>query len=252
MHHLLTQTVHRSIPMPRGPWIMKQCWHDLLFAHWVVDSEQLRRLVPAELELDLFQGRAYTAVAPFWMSGIRGRLSPPVPGMSTFPELNVRTYVSYCGIPGVYFFSLDAASRLAVWGARRFYALPYFHADMSIQPVGEKKEAQFEYRSRRIDIDGNRPAEFRGRYWPVGDPKQSESGSLAHFLTERYCLYTVQQSSVRRGYIHHLPWSLQEAEAEIEVNTMTSAAGIHLPKEKPILHYSRFIEVLIWWPEQAD
>lgn len=241
------QTAHRAIPMPRGPWIMRQRWHDLLFAHWVVDTELLRRLVPAQLDLDLFHGQAYIAVAPFWMSGIRGRLSPPVPGMSTFPELNVRTYVSYCGIPGVYFFSLDAASKIAVWGARRFYALPYFYADMSIQSA----EKKIEYRSRRIDINGNRPAEFRGRYWPVGDPKQSESGSLAHFLTERYCLYTVQQGSVRRGYIHHLPWPLQEAEAEIEVNTMASAAGIHLPQEKPLLHYSRFIEVLIWWPEQV-
>ncbi|HLY97614.1 MAG TPA: DUF2071 domain-containing protein, partial [Candidatus Angelobacter sp.] len=174
------------------------------------------------------------------------------PGMSTFPELNVRTYVSYCGIPGVYFFSLDAASRPAVWGARRFYALPYFHADMSIKPVGEKKEAKFAYRSQRIRLDGNRRAEFSGCYRPVGEPRQSEPGSLAHFLTERYCLYTVQQSSVRRGYIHHLPWPLQEAEAEMEVNTMAAASGIDLPKEKPILHYSRFLEVLIWWPERAD
>lgn len=224
---------------------MLQRWHDLLFAHWPLPSGQVRPLVPAQLELDLYQDKAYVAVAPFHMSGIRSRWLPPLPGLSRFPELNVRTYVTCGGIPGVYFFSLDAASLPAVWGARIGYALPYFHAEMSVKSVGEK----FEYSSRRLQPPC--PAEFRGRYWPVSEPRRREKNSLECFLTERYCLYAVRANKVYRGHIHHLPWPLQDAEAEIETNTMAKAAGIDLPNSKPLLHFSRFLEVLIWWSEKA-
>src|SRR5215472_11803409 len=125
MHPLLQQTAHRTIALPRGPWIMKQTWHDLLFAHWAMAPEIVRPLVPAQLELDLFSGQAYVAVVPFWMSGIRGRWAPPLPGLNRFPELNVRTYVRHQNVPGVYFWSLDAANQVAVWTARAGYGLPY-------------------------------------------------------------------------------------------------------------------------------
>lgn len=245
MHPLLAQTAHRPIPLPNRGWIMVQRWHDLLFAHWEIPPAQLRPLVPAQLELDLFQGKAYVAVAPFHMSGIRSRLLPPLPGLSRFPELNVRTYVTHGGIPGVYFFSLDAASLLAVWGARIGYGLPYFHAEMSVKSVGSK----IEYSSRRLHPP--QPAEFRGSYWPVSELRQREKNSLEYFLTERYCLYAVRSGKLLRAHIHHLPWQLQDADAEIEVNTMAKAAGIELPSSKPLLHFSRFLEVLIWWPEQV-
>jgi uncharacterized protein len=225
---------------------MVQKWHDLLFAHWTIPVEKLRPLVPGELELDLRDGKAYLAVAPFWMSGIRGRAMPKFPGVHTFAELNVRTYVTYKGIPGVYFFSLDAASRIAVKGARRFYSLPYFFASMSIQNQGER----LHYSSSRIDHP--RPAELRAQYWPVAQPLVREPESLEAFLTERYCLYTVSQGRVYRAYIHHLPWQLQDARAEIEVNTMARAAGLELPDEKPLLHFSKLMEVLIWWPQRVD
>jgi uncharacterized protein len=224
---------------------MVQRWHDLLFAHWAVPPAHIRPLVPSQLELDLFQGNAYVAVAPFHMSGIRGRFLPPLPGLSRFPELNVRTYVRHQDAPGVYFFSLDAGSLPAVWGARATYGLPYFHADISVS-VGSE---QVEYRSRRLE--DSRPAEFHARYWPVSEPRQSERNSLEYFLTERYCLYTVRGGKVFRAYIHHLPWPLQDAEAEIGINTVAQAAGIELPDAKPLLHFSRFLEVLIWWPEPA-
>lgn len=246
MHPLLAHTDHRPIPLPKKPWIMIQRWHDLLFAHWEISPEQLRPLVAPQLELDLYQNKAYVAVAPFHMSGIRSRWLPPLPGLSRFPELNVRTYVTYGGIPGIYFFSLDATNLSAVWGARIGYALPYFHAEMSVKPVGEK----FEYSSRRLQPP--RPAEFRGRYWPISGPRRREKSSLEFFMTERYCLYTVRANKVYRGYIHHLPWPLQDAEAEIETNSMAKAAGIDLPNSRPLLHFSRFLEVLIWWPERAD
>jgi uncharacterized protein YqjF (DUF2071 family) len=245
MHPLLLETGHRTAPLPRRPWIMLQTWHDLLFAHWAISPERLRPLVPQELELDLCEGHAYVAVVPFWMSGIRARWAPPLPGLHRFAELNVRTYVRYKGIPGVYFFSLDAASRMAVWGARWGYHLPYFFAAMSVKSIGEK----LHYSSRRVERP--QPAEFAGRYWPVSASRRREPGSLEHFFTERYCLYTVDGGKVARGYIHHLPWSLQDAEAEIDVNTMAQAAGIVLPETKPLLHFSRMLEVLIWWPEPA-
>jgi uncharacterized protein len=231
--------------MPQGPWVMLQNWHDLLFAHWAMPPDQVRKVVPQELELDLHDGQAYVGVVPFWMSGIRARLAPPIPGLSRFPELNVRTYVIYNGIPGVYFFSLDAGSRLAVQGARWGYSLPYFFAEMSVKSMGEK----FQYSSRRLEDP--RPAEFVGRYWPVSATKEKQPGSLEYFLTERYCLYTVDLGKVFRAYIHHLPWPLQDAEADIELNTMAQAAGITLPQSKPLLHFARLMEVLIWWPERA-
>ncbi len=221
---------------------MLQRWHDLLFAHWEVSPDQVRPLVPAELELDLFQGRAYVAVAPFHMSGIRARFFPPLPRLSHFPELNVRTYVRYRNIPGVYFFSLDAGSLPAVWSARKAYGLPYFHAEMSVN-IGSQ---QIEYSSRRLQGPS---AEFRGRYWPISEPRLREKDSLEYFLTERYCLYTIRARRMFRAYIHHRPWPLQDAEADIELNTMAKAAGIELPHVKPLLHFSRFLEVLIWWPE---
>ena len=229
---------------------MVQKWHDLLFAHWTVPVEKLRSLVPRELELDLRDGKAYVAVAPFWMSGIRGRGMPPLPGVHTFPELNVRTYVTYQGIPGVYFFSLDAASRAAVKGARWFYGLPYFFANMSVQNSSvQNKSERFECASSRVGHP--QPAELRTSYWPVSEPRVRESKSLEAFLTERYCLYTVDTTQVFRAYIHHLPWQLQDAEAEFQVNTMARAAGLELPDEKPLLHFSKLLEVLIWWPQRV-
>jgi uncharacterized protein YqjF (DUF2071 family) len=130
MHEMLENTSHRPWPLPKLPWIMKQKWHDLLFAHWPVPAEQLRSFVPEALPLDTFEGTAWIAVVPFSMSGIRLRGLPPVPGTSRFPELNVRTYITLGGKPGVYFFSLDAANALAVWGARRFYNLAYYLAEL--------------------------------------------------------------------------------------------------------------------------
>lgn len=245
MHPLLLETAHRPIPMPSGPWIMKQRWHDLLFAHWPIAAEQLRPLVPGELELDLYDGSAWVAVAPFWMSGVRGRLAPPLPFLYKFCELNVRTYVRYKGMPGVYFFSLDAGSLAAALAARASYKLPYFHAAMVIRSSGE----EFEYSSSRLQMP--RPADFYAVYKPISAPRVREKGSVEHFLTERYCLYTVHQGNVLRAYIHHAPWQLQDAEADFPINTVAQASGIVLPDAKPLLHYSRVLDVLVWWPEKA-
>lgn len=222
---------------------MKQIWHDLLFAHWPLPPAVLWPLVPSQLALDIFDGECWVGVVPFRMSGIHARALPPLPGLSRFPELNVRTYVMHGGKPGVYFFSLDAANLPAVWAARAFYHLPYFHANMTSHEHG----GSIHYASRRHQ-DG---AEFRGSYRPTGEVRAREKGSIEHWLTERYCLYTVHRGQLYRGEIHHLPWLLQDAEAEFETNTVAAAAGIVLPASKPLLHFARRQDVLIWLLRRA-
>ena len=217
---------------------MKQIWHDLLFAHWPLPEVAIRPLVPEQLALDTFDGRCWVGVIPFHMSGIHRRGLPPLPGLSRFPELNVRTYVTFGGKAGVYFFSLDAANLPAVWAARAFYHLPYFHAAMGV----EERDGIIRYASRRYRDESG----FRAIYQPVEDVCLAPQGSLAHWLTERYCLYTVHRGQVYRGEIHHQPWPLQNAEAVFENNTMAAAAGIELPAAKPTLHFTRRLEVLIW------
>jgi uncharacterized protein len=177
------------------------------------------------------------AVVPFWMSGVRARGAPAIPGLSRFPELNVRTYVKYGSKPGVYFFSLDAASLPAVWAARALYHLPYFHARMSALREGEAVA----YESER----GGR-AEFRGKYRPTGAVELRPKETIENWLTERYCLYTQHGGAIYVGEIHHAQWPLQDASAEIEMNTMALAAGIELPATPPLLHFARRLDVLIW------
>ena len=216
---------------------MAQTWHDLLFAHWPIDPAVLRQLVPSQLPLDLFQGHCWIGVVPFRMSNIHARYLPPIPGLSAFPELNVRTYVTLENKPGVYFFSLNAANLFAVWAARAFYHLPYFHADMSCR---NDNNAILYSSSRRESAD------FRGRYRPTKQVELAIPGTLEHWLTERYCLYTTLGSEAFRAEVHHCPWPLQVAEAEIEINTVAKAAGIPDFDRDPVLHFSRKLEVIIW------
>lgn len=220
---------------------MAQTWEDLLFAHWPVPVAELRRLVPSELPLDTFDGSAWLGVTPFMVRGLRLRLTPPLPLLSRFPELNVRTYVTVGGRPGIYFLSLDAARRLAVWGARRAFRLPYFHARMRTR----RRDGVVTYSSERLSSDGE-PATFQGLYRPRGARFVAAADSLEYFLTERYCLYTFDERlRVYRADIHHPPWPLQEAEAKIETNTMAEPLGIRLTEE-PLLHFARRQDVLIW------
>ena len=224
---------------------MRQTWRNLLFAHWPVSESAVRRAVPAELELDLFNGSAWLGIIPFFMTDISARGLPPLPGISETLELNVRTYVRHADRHGVYFFSLDAESLPAVIGARTFYHLPYFHAEMAME-VGERE--LITYRSRRR-IGG---AALEVTYQPSGEPFLSIPGTLDHWLTERYCLFTLDSKGrIVLGDIHHAPWPLQPAHAEFTVNTMAAGTGIELPHEPPVLHYARELEVLVWWPTRA-
>jgi uncharacterized protein YqjF (DUF2071 family) len=247
MHRdLLRVQEHRPWPIRRFPWAMTQTWSKLLFAHWPVPLEMLRPLIPAHLTLDTFEGQAWVGVVPFVMSDVRFRMLLPIPGTTTFLELNVRTYVTCEGKPGVWFFSLDASNPLAVEAARLGFHLPYFHASMSIDTTANRVL----YRSQRKDKRTNAGV-LKAEYQPVGDIYSSQPGSLDHFLTERYCLYSVSKRGViYRADIHHLPWPLQRAEATLEVNTVTNAFGITLPDVPPLLHYAERLPMLAWTPER--
>ncbi len=222
---------------------MQQTWSDLLFAHWPVPVDVLRRVVPACLPLDLHEGQAYLAVVPFGMSRVHPRYTLPVPWLSTFLELNVRTYVILDRRPGVYFFSLDAANPVAVAIARRWYRLPYFNARMTLT---RSDPDWIEYRSTRTHA-GAQPATLAVRYRPRGPVRLATPGSLEAFLTERYCLYTVDAAGrPYRGEIHHGPWPLQLAEAEFDDNTMALAAGLDVHGPPPLLHFARQLDILAW------
>jgi uncharacterized protein YqjF (DUF2071 family) len=243
VHERVTRiSEHRPWSMPRRPWIMAQTWTDLLFAHWSLAASELEAVVPPQLALQTFDGRAWIGVTPFGVRNLRLRPTFPVPRLSAFPEINVRTYVTVGGKPGIFFFSLDAASRLAVAAARHAYRLPYFHARMAL----EHEADAVAYSSERIDEDRPAPAEFRGRYRPVGPASTPGRGTLEHWLTERYCLYTLDDAlRVQRAEIHHPPWPLQPAEADITTNTMADELGLALEGE-PLLHYARRQDVVFW------
>jgi hypothetical protein len=246
MHELLTETTHRPWPVPDSRWIMEQTWRDLLFAHWAYPVDEVRAVMPKQLPLDTFDGMAWVGVVPFLLNNLRARGLPALPAASSFPELNVRTYVTLDNKPGVYFFSLDAANLLAVMGARILFHLNYLHAEMNIAqtPTG------IEYTSKRIDKRG-RPACFRAHYAAAGAVEIPQPGTLEHFLTERYCLYAVRRSTtVYRLEIHHRPWLLQPAEAELDARDMLRAADLSVRQGPPLLHFSSVQKMIGWAPEK--
>jgi uncharacterized protein YqjF (DUF2071 family) len=226
---------------PSGFPLMHQNWGKLLFMHWAIDAEVLRPLIPSQLSIDTFDGKAWIGIVPFTMWRIRASFLPAIPGASAFHEMNSRTYVHFNGVPGVWFFSLDAAHRLAVWGARTFYHLPYYNAEMSLEQEG----ATINYSSKRIDKRGA-PAEFRAK-WNIGAPlPQSTPDSLEFFLTGRYCLYSSHRARLFRSRIFHPSWPLRKASLDSYRSTMIQALGIPEPVGEPLLHYAESIAVGIW------
>lgn len=241
-HGILDELAHRPWPLPGGPWIMTQTWNDLLFAHWPVDTRALAQKIPQGIALDVYDGQAWLGIVPFHMTNVAPRGVPALPFVSAFPELNVRTYVRVADRLGVFFFSLDAASALAVGAARTLFHLPYYTASMEVDVLG----AEIRYRSRRTSRDSP-PAEFIARYRPTGPVFDAGEGSLLYFLTERYCLFTTNaRGDVLTVDIHHPRWRLQQAEAAFEVNTMAEAAGVRLPSMAPVLHFSKRQDMVAW------
>jgi uncharacterized protein len=240
---LADHTSHRPWPLPDAPWVMHQSWNDFLFMHWEADPAVMRGLVPEPLELHLHEGKCYVGIIPFHMTGVRPRGTVNVPGVSAFPELNVRTYVISNGKPGVYFLSLEAHNRLAVETARLTYNLPYFKAEMQW-----RRQAQtIHYESLRTDSRGP-VAEWRGTYTPHGNYAFAQPGTLEHWLSERYCLHTVSRDgAVKTTDVHHLPWPMRQVDVEIDVNTMGAAHGLDL-QGPGFAMYSPGVDVLVWAP----
>ncbi|MDT5296572.1 MAG: uncharacterized protein QOJ76_3452 [Acidobacteriota bacterium] len=220
---------------------MRQWWGKLLFMHWAVPTSALRPLVPPQLSIDTYEGQAWVGVVPFTMWGVRPYLTPPVPGLNSFHELNVRTYVHHRGVPGVWFISLDINSPVATWGARQFFFLPYYNAEIGLHEEGRK----IFYHAQRTA-----PAAPAARFdaaWTAGERlPPSEPESLEFFLTERYCLYSVNKEQLYRSRIFHDPWPLRAAEVTSHNSTMLEAAGLSAPACDPLLHYAKELRVDIW------
>lgn len=221
-------------------------WVDLAFLHWPVPRSMLRALVPGELEIDTFRDTAWLGVTPFRMTNVRPVMLPPIPTARDFPELNVRTYVRHRGRAGVYFFSLDAASWLAVETARAMTGLPYYHATMKHRRAGNDI-----HHSSRRSMPGAPVADFRARYWPTGEVFASSPDSLEFFLTERYSLFVRHLRKLVRIDIEHVRWPLQPADVAIDLNTMPPA-GIELPAQKPHVLFSGHLQVVARLPVPAD
>ena len=227
--------------------LMHQTWGKLLFMHWRTDATLLRPLIPNALEIDTFDGSAWIAIAPFTMWDIRAfpPYVPAIPGLSSAHELNVRTYVHHEGVPGVWFFSLDCNSTAAVLGARTFFYLPYFKADIDLQ----QKDSRIDYSLVRKEEPA---ADFKAS-WRIGEALPvSQPGSLEFFLTERYCLYSENDGQLYRGRIQHQPWPLQQAELNSYQSTMIECHGLPTPNGDPLLHYCEALSVEIWSLEELE
>ena len=233
----------RARQRPAGVPLMRQRWLNLGFLHWPIDPAALLPLLPPGLDLDTWAGRAYVGIVPFTIRGSRAAFLPPLPGTANFHELNLRTYVHRRGRdPGVWFFSLDAASRLAVWGARLAYRLPYFPADITMArgPQGVA------FASRRR---GGSRAFFSCRYWPTAPASAAAAGTLEFFLAERYRLYSWDGRALRTARVWHRPYPLAPGRAEELTEELASASRIILPAyDQPIVHYAGEVDVRIYPP----
>lgn len=207
--------------------------------HWRVPAAALRPLVPEPLAIDAFDGDAFVGIVPFAMRGVRPRWAPPVPGVSSFHETNLRTYVHRDGRdPGVWFFTLDAARRLAVWIARTFWHLPYHHARMTLAAGDTVRYESY----RRAG-----GAMFRGTARPIGEPRTAAPGTLEHFLVERYLLYAQRpDGALRRGQVHHAPYPLQDAALSDWDESLLAAAGIARPDGAPLVHFAAGVDVEVF------
>lgn len=226
--------------------VMRQGWRELLFLHWAAPPELIRPLLPDSLEIDLFEGLAYVGLVPFTMTGVRPVGFPPVWGLSRFHETNVRTYVHLAGRdPGVWFFSLDAASAVAVRLARALYHLPYHHARMFLA----REETGPDRSLPRLTYAGTRrrsetgSASYAIRAQVTGPVNPARPGTLEHFLLERYILYTRFQDRLYLGRVHHSPYPAQPAAVLAFDEDLLAAAGISRPQGIPMAHFAQGVDV---------
>jgi uncharacterized protein YqjF (DUF2071 family) len=252
MQQFQFRTSHRPRPLPSGRWALTQRWNDLLFAHWPVPVARMARLLPDWLEVDAYQGSAWLGVVPFWLDRLKIRGVPSFLGARSFPDLNLRTYVrdQFTHTPGIYCFSLDASSLMAVAAARMYYHLPYYWAQMRLE---QQSEREFSFLSRRRF--SREETIFKARYRGLGPSSklaEHRSGTFESYFSERTCLFSSDPTGQPvRANLHYVPWPLEEAQAEIERNDLAQSIGLTLPDADPVLHYSRRLAVYIWPRELA-
>ena len=245
MHPALLDTGHRKEPLPARPWALTMEWHELALLHWPVDPDQVQRLLPDGLQIETRDGAAWLGVVPFVMRNVRPRWLPPAPGAANFPELNLRTYVTYRGVPGVWFFSLDAGSKLAVRGARLGFGLPYFDARMQC----ERSSTQIRYASERTHR-GAPPATLQASWELPQTYAAPAAGTLAHWFVERYRMYVVLRGRIRVGHIAHAPWQLAETKVALTTCDMARLCGIELRGAPAHTHAAAPLTVAGWLPSQ--
>mgnify|MGYP001193431414 CR=1 FL=1 len=235
---------HIPFSMPSKNHSLVQEWRNLTFMHWQVEPEKLLPYIPKGLELDLFQGKAYVGTIPFVMKNVRPRLLPSIPGISTFPEFNIRTYVVRDGIPGVLFLTLDAQSRITCWHAPRKYGLPYRYAKCKVKI----KDISYSWESKRIS-DG---VQLIGECILNGNKREAEKDTLEYFLFERYSLYTEHKEKLHMAYTLHAPWVFQDAEVKISENTLTDSYNLGVDSLNPqYVHASEGVFVQTWSIEEV-
>jgi len=235
-------TSQRPWPCPPQRPTMRMDWHELLFMHWPVDTAVLRNLIPPGIQIDTYDGQAWLSVVPFHMTGVAPRWCPDLPWMSAFPELNVRTYVTDGRRPGVWFFSLDATNPLAVRMARWLFFLPYMDARIQLR----RDQGMIHYTSRRTHR-GQVPAGLDVTYCGIGPQRTTAPGSLEHWLTARYIMYMADhRGQIFEGQIDHPPWSLQDAQVQVRLNSMTEGLGLDTSGPPYSAQYAAFTPVVAW------
>lgn len=239
MHEALLHLKHRPFPLPSSPWIMTQTWSNVLFMHWPIQSEVIKRFLPSSLQIDLYEGNSWLGVVPFTVSNMRFRGLPPLPWLRSFLQLNVRTYVIYKGVPGVYFFNLDVNHLPSVFGARLFYSLPFRQSNMAAV-IHNSCHFQSSYSF------GQQQEELDLFYKPDSLSYSANRGTFEYWAAERYCLFTERRKKLYRGDIHHTKWVLQKAKATIFCNTIASFLPRHYFYQEPILHFSREKKAFFW------
>jgi hypothetical protein len=252
---LLYSVDHRPWLPPDAHWLLSQSCNDLLFAHFAIDPPTLRRLVPDALTLDLYDGVAWLTVSPSSISHMRPSGIPALPGLSFFQQVNLRTYVTVQGKPGLYYFSVDTGSLSAVWFARVFFRMQYWHSGIQISGAtlqARKPETPtIHFRSSRLHgpaaIEGS--AKFEVEYAPEGEPRLARRGSLDEFLVERYCVYSLNRRRLYRTEVHHQPWPLQPVRVKIRANSLAEPFGLELPIVPDVCHFSRSLKMLVWAPQ---
>lgn len=239
---LLNDIIHRPYPLPSKNWIMRQTWKNVLFLHWPIPLEKLRPHIPTSLQIDTYKGTAWLGIILFVLEGIYPFGLSSISLTPKFPEINVRTYVTYNGKPGIYFLSIDVDNWASLKIAKHWYHLPYHSAHISFQKEGESFHCHSVRRENRND-----PLSFHCKYASVSDVYAPKEGTLDHWLTERYCFYSSNNGvSIYCGEIHHQPWPLQKAKIELVNHTLFTPFHFDLPEEKPVIHFSPGVDSLMW------